>query len=313
MKGVFLDGKTLGEGISFAGLQALPMEWTFFDETRPEETLKRIQEAHCVVANKVLLTREILEKSPQLKLVCIAATGTNNVDLAAAKERGILVCNVPAYSTASVVQLTIAFIFALATRLFSYAQATREGRWQKSSLFCFLDYPIVELRGKKLGVIGYGNLGKQVAQLMQALGMQILIAEARSQMPGTLPLQEILAQSDVITLHVPLTQETHHLIRRKELMQMKRSSFLINTARGGVVHEQDLADALREGVIAGAGVDVLSQEPPPATHPLLQEDIPNLLLTPHVGWASLESRKRLVHALENNIQAFLKGSPINLV
>jgi glycerate dehydrogenase len=313
MKAVFLDAKTLGEGVSFAELKALPMQWAFFDETHPEETLKRIIEAQIVITNKVVLTREIFEKNPQLKLICIAATGYNNVDLVAAKEMGIPVCNVPAYSTPSVVQLTIAFIFALATNLFSYAQATKKGKWQRSSLFCFLDYPIIELQGKKLGVIGYGNLGKQVAHFMQGMGMQILIAEGSSKAPGTLPLPEILAEADVITLHVPLTKATHGLIERKELMQMKRSSFLINTARGGIVNEQDLADALREGLIAGAGVDVLSQEPPPAHHPLLQEDVPNLLVTPHVGWGSLESRNRLLHTMQNNIQAFLKGSPVNLV
>jgi len=313
MRAVFLDAKTLGEGVSFAELQALTAQWTFFDETRPEETFKRIQGARIVVTNKVVLTREILEKSPELKLICVAATGYNNVDLVAAKEKGICVCNVPGYSTSSVVQLTIAFIFALATSLFSYGQATKEGKWQRSSLFCFLDYPIVELQGKKLGIIGYGNLGKQVAYLMQGLGMQILIAEGKSKTPGTLPVREILAHSDVITLHVPLTKETHNLIGRKELMQMKRSSFLINTARGGIVNEQELADALKEGLIAGAAVDVLSQEPPSADHPLLQDDIPNLLVTPHIGWGSLESRKRLLHTIQNNIQAFLNGSPVNLI
>lgn len=313
MKAVFLDAKTLGSGTCFALLEEMGVEWTFFDETKPQERVERIKGAQIVVTNKVVLTEEILKSSSELKLVCVAATGYNNVDLAAAKKEGILVCNVPNYSTASVVQLTIAFIFALATNLLSYTQATKEGRWQRSSLFCCLDYPIMELEGKKLGIIGYGQLGKQVAHLMQAVGMEILIAKSRTPLAEALPLEEVLTHSDVVSIHAPLTKQTHHLIQRKELLSMKRSSFLINTARGGIVNEKDLADALREGLIAGAGVDVLSQEPPPADHPLLQADVPHLLLTPHVGWGSLESRKRLLAALKTNIDAFLKGVPINLV
>ena len=313
MKAVFLDAKTLGEDISLALLHETGAEWSFFDETKAEEILKRIKGAQIVVTNKVVLTREILKNSPELKLICVAATGYNNVDLSAAKEAGILVCNIPAYSTPSVVQLTIAFIFALATSLFSYTQASKEGRWQRSSLFCCIDYPIIELQGKKLGIIGYGQLGKQVAHFMQALGMELLIAQSRTSAAEAVPLQQLLREADVVSIHVPLTKETHHLIQRKELLLMKPSSFLINTARGGIVNEQDLADALREGIIAGAGVDVLSQEPPSATHPLLQTEIPHLLLTPHIGWASLESRKRLLAILKTNIDSFLKGSPINLI
>jgi glycerate dehydrogenase len=313
MKGVFLDSKTLGEGVSLDVLQTLPLHWTFFEETKPEETASRIKDAEIVVTNKVLLTREILEKCSHLKLVCVAATGYNNVDLSAAKERGILVCNTPDYSTASVVQLTIAFIFALATNLLSYVEATKEGKWQKSSQFCLLDYPIIELDGKKLGIIGYGALGKQVAQRMQAMGMEILVAEGHSKSPGRLPLHDVLRQSDVVSIHAPLTKETHNLIQKKELALMKRSSFLINTARGGIVHEQDLADALREGLIAGAGVDVLNKEPPSANHPLLKKDIPHLLLTPHVGWGSLESRQRLLAVIRNNIDSYLNGNPTHLI
>ncbi|HEY2809916.1 MAG TPA: D-2-hydroxyacid dehydrogenase [Rhabdochlamydiaceae bacterium] len=313
MQAVFLDTKTLGRGVDLDSLKALPLQWTFFDETKPQETAHRIAGAQIVVTNKVMLTKEILEKSPDLKLVCIAATGYNNVDIPAAKARGILICNVPDYSTASVVQLTIAFIFALMTNLYSYVQATKIGEWQKSSQFCLLDYPITELEGKKLGVIGYGNLGKRVAHLMQQMGMQILIAQGRSEAPGRLPLQEVLAHSDVITIHTPLTKETHNLIQRKEFLLMKRSSVLINTARGGIVNEKDLADALREGLIAGAAVDVLSKEPPDADQPLLQKDIPHLLLTPHVGWGSLESRKRLLEVIQSNIHSFLQGNPVNLI
>jgi glycerate dehydrogenase len=313
MKAVFLDTKTLGDDVSFDILQKLPFHWSFFEETSPKETLERVKGAQVVVSNKVILSKEILEKCPALKLICVAATGYNNVDTAAAKDLGIVVCNCPGYSTPSVVQLAASMIFALATRLVEYAGAVKRGLWQKSSQFCMLDFPIIELKGKKLGIIGYGALGKELAQLMRALGMEILIAESRSTKEGRLPLHEVLRESDVVSIHAPLTDETRNLIRKKELRLMKRSAFLINTARGGIVDEHDLAEALKEGLIAGAGVDVLSKEPPSADNPLLQSDVPNLILMPHVGWASIESRRRLLEVIRMNIQLFLEGKPQNLV
>lgn len=316
MKAAFLDTNTLGD-VNFSELlQELPVKWSFFKETKSRDTLERIKDFEIIATNKVLLTREILKKSPHLKLICIAATGTNNVDLAAAKELGIKVCNVPNYSTPSVVQLTFTFMLALCTNLFSYAQATKEGRWQKSVQFCFLDYPIIELQGKKLGVIGYGALGKEVANLAKAFGMEILIAQhssSKKPIEGALFFETVLKESDIVTIHVPLTPQTENMITCKEMNIMKKSAFLINTARGGIVNEKDLAECLKNHVIAGAGVDVLSVEPPKEDNPLLAQDVPNLLLTPHVGWGSIESRTRLLNILKENILSFIHGVPKNLV
>ena len=314
MDAAFLDTGTLATSVDV--LKELPLNWSFYKETKPDQTAQRIANATIVVSNKVLLTREILQNSPHLKLICVAATGYNNVDVVAAKSRGIKVCNIPNYSTPSVVQLTLTFILALATNIIPYVEATRAGRWQKSSLFCLLDSPIIELQGKKLGIIGYGNLGKQIATLARAFGMEILIAQHSSKkaaVAGALPLEEVLKQSDFITIHTPLTPETQNLIQKKELALMKPSAFLINTARGGIVNEKDLAEALKNQRIAGAGVDVLTIEPPGKDNPLVQQDVPNLLLTPHVGWASLESRTRLLAILKDNIHSFLEGTPKNLI
>lgn len=316
MKGVFLDSATLGDGISFEPLQSLSIQWTFYKETRPEETLERIKDAHIVITNKVVLTREILQNSPQLKLICVAATGYNNIDMSTAKELNIAVCNVPGYSTPSVAQLVMTFILSFAFNLFPYVEDVKAGKWQSQSQFCLLTYPIVELQEKKLGIVGYGALGKQVATLAQCFGMKILIAShanpAKVQ-AGTLPLKQVIAESDFLTLHVPLTPQTENLITRREIEQMNPSSFLINTARGGIVNEKDLAECLKEKRIAGAGVDVLTREPPKGDNPLLDSSIPNLLLTPHIGWASYESRMRLVEALKENISAFLQSTPKNLL
>lgn len=316
MKAVFLDTSTLGKEISLETLNELPLEWVFYPQTRPEETNQRIQDATVIVSNKVLLTQELLQQAPALKLICVAATGYNNVDLETAKRLGITVCNIPNYSTPSVVQLTLTFLLALMTNLVAYVEATREGRWQKSPQFFFLDYPIHEIQRKKLGIIGYGALGKQVATLAAALGMEVLVASHTSgekREEPTLPLDQVLQKADVVTIHTPLTPQTKNLIQMRELRLMKPSAFLINTARGGIVNEKDLAEALKSGVIAGAAIDVLSIEPPSEAHPLLEKDIPNLLLTPHVGWASLESRLRLVQILKANIKAYLEGFSQNLV
>jgi glycerate dehydrogenase len=316
MKAVFLDTQCFGSDISFDSLKTLPLDWSFFTETKPAEILQRIKNSPIVVSNKVVLTKEILKNSPHLKLICVAATGYNNVDIPVAKELGIKVCNIPDYSTPSVVQLTITFMLALATNLISYVETTRKGKWEKSDQFCILDAPIIELQGKKLGIIGYGTLGKQVGMLAQAMGMKILIAQHSSSkkiIEGALPLDTVLKESDVITIHTPLTPLTQNLIQHRELKLMKPTAFLINTARGGIVNEKDLADSLKHRTIAGAGVDVLSVEPPLADNPLLQKDIPNLLLTPHVGWGSFESRMRLFEILKENIDSFLKGIPKNLL
>jgi glycerate dehydrogenase len=246
----------------------------------------------------------------------VAATGTNNIDLEAAAERGITVCNCQSYGTPSVVQHVFALILTLATRLCDYRQAVAEGRWQLADQFCLLDYPIQELAGKTLGIIGYGELGRSVARIAEAFGMRILIA----QRPGTsepvedrIPLATLLPQLDILTLHCPLTSETRGLIGAWELALMRRNALLINTARGGIVDELALAEALKRGALGGAGVDVLTEEPPVQGNPLLAGDIPNLIVTPHCAWGSREARQRLVAQLAENIQGFLTGKPKRVV
>jgi len=258
-----------------------------------------------------------LAQAPELKLICVAATGTNNVDLAAAKERGITVCNVRAYGTAAVVQHVFSLITALSNNLLAYTAAVREGRWQRSEQFCLMDYPIRELAGRVMGIVGYGELGQAVARLAEAFGMQVLVAarigaEADGQ-PGRVPLDELLGRVDVLSLHCPLTEQTRGMIGAAELAHMKADALLINTARGGLVDEPALAEALREGRLGGAGFDVLTVEPPRQGNPLLAADLPNLILTPHMAWASRESRQRLLDQVADNIQAYRQGRPQNVV
>lgn len=316
MKGVFLDAGTLGNDISFELLKTLPIDWTLYKETSSKDTLERTKDAQIVITNKVVLNSEIIQKCSSLKLICVAATGYNNVDISAAKQFHVVVCNVPGYSTPSVVQITMTFILALSSSLIPYVEDVKMGKWQKHSQFCLLNHPILELQEKKLGIIGYGNLGKKVASVAESFGMQILIArhsDPVKQQVNALPLDVILSESDFLTLHIPLNDHTKNLIARPELEKMKKTSFLINTARGGIVNEKDLATCLKEGKIAGAGVDVLDCEPPSDKHPLLDPTIPNLLLTPHIAWASLESRQRLLKAITNNIRSFIEGNLKNVV
>lgn len=312
MSGVFLDKFSLDRGdLDLSALEASLPDWTFYDETGPSQVHERIKDAEVVISNKVMLDWSALNSAKSLKLICIAATGTNNVDLVTAKELGIRVCNVRSYATPSVVQHVFGLILALSTHLNSYQKAVEEGLWQKSTQFCLLDYPIKEIAGKKLGIVGYGELGKAVTRVAIAFGMQVLIA----QRPGTdtleegrLHLNELLGTVDVLSLHCPLTEATRGLIGVAELALMKKEAILINTARGGIVDEAALADALRSGQLGGAGVDVLSEEPPVDENPLLQDNIPNLIVTPHIAWASRESRQRLIDELEKNIQAWRSGN-----
>ncbi|MCP5024554.1 MAG: D-2-hydroxyacid dehydrogenase, partial [bacterium] len=281
----------------------------------PEETAQRIERAELVVSNKVVLDREILQRSSRLKLICIAATGTNNVDLNAAREQGIRVSNVAGYSTSSVVQQVFAMILGLTTRQAEYTQATQQGRWQQSGQFCLLDFPFHELDGKRMGIIGYGGLGRAVARVAEAFGMEVMLCQRPGgpAQSGRVPLDQLLPQVDILSLHCPLTPETQGLIAGQELAAMKSDALLINCARGGVVDEVALANALRTGQLGGAGVDVLTTEPPTAGNPLLEPGIPNLILTPHIAWASIESRQRLVDEIARNIQAFHAGGERNIV
>lgn len=317
MRGVFLDRSSLDCGdLDFSELEHILPDLTYYPLTTPDQVAARIAEADVVISNKVVLDAGVLPQAPQLQLICIAATGVNNVDLTAATKAGITVCNCRGYGTPAVVQHVFALLLALYTRLPEYREAVRVGRWQQASQFCLLDYPIRELTGKTLGIVGYGELGRGVARVAEAFGMRVLIAKrpgAVEPAQGRIPLPILLPQVDVLSLHCPLTPATRGLIGAWELALMKRDAILINTARGGLVDETLLAEALRQGALGGAGVDVLSVEPPVKGNPLLAADIPNLIVTPHSAWGSLESRQRMVEQLAENVRAYYAGEPVRVV
>jgi glycerate dehydrogenase len=316
IKGVFLDTDTVDPGdLDLTALNDLPVSWETYGTTSPEQTLSRVKHASVVISNKVLLDRRILSESPNLKLVVIAATGTNNIDLHTTGALGVVVCNVRDYGTPSVVQHVFTLILALTTRLSQYQHAISEGRWQRHPHFCLLDYPIRELAGRTLGIIGYGSLGQGVAKVAPSFGLHVILAQRPGGEPqsGRMPVDELLAEADIVSLHCPLTDYTRNLISEREFGLMKDDAILINTARGGIVNEAALVTALREGQLGGAGVDVLSEEPPVNGNPLLEGDIPNLIVTPHIAWASRESRQRVVDIVVDNIRAYLNGRPQNVV
>jgi len=316
LRAVFLDHASLDLGdLELAPLRCLFDELILHPSTSAEQVSQRLQGAQVAISNKVLITRETLSACPQLKLVLVAATGVNNIDLAAARELGVTVCNCQGYGTASVAQHTIGLLLALATRLFDYQKAVQSGHWQQASQFCLLDFPIVELSGKTLGILGYGELGQAVAKLAEALGMRVLIGQlpGRPAQAGRLPLAELLPQVDALSLHCPLTEQTRGLMGKDELRQMKKTAFLLNTARGGLVDEQALADTLKSGHLGGAALDVLSEEPPRSGNSLLAADIPRLLITPHNAWGSREARQRIVAQLAENTAAFLAGNPLRVI
>lgn len=316
MLGVFLDRGTLAPAdLELGALEDSLPEWRTYDATAPEEVAERVADASVVVLNKVRLGAPHMERARDLRLVCIAATGTDNVDLEAARARGITVCNVAGYGTAAVSQHTLALMLALATRLVDYHCAVQAGRWTRSTHFCFLDYPIAELAGRTLGIVGHGAIGRAVARGAEALGMRVRVAArpGGAAGPDRVPFEDLVAQADVLSLHCPLTPETRGLVGGEALARMKCEAMLVNTARGGIVDEAALADALRRGDIAGAGVDVLSVEPPREDSPLLAGDIPNLVVTPHVAWGTREARQRVVDELVGLVRAYLEGRPYNVV
>ncbi len=317
MTAVFLDRDSLNhDDLDFSSLQSTLADWRFYADTQPEQTASRIADAEVVVSNKVMLDEAALDAAPKLKLIAIAATGTNNVDLNVAARRGISVCNIRRYATPSVVQHVFALLLSLTRHLNDYQAAVRRGDWQRSGQFCLLDYPIRELGDLTLGIIGYGELGRAVADTAdRAFGMRVLLAQRPGgpAQPGRIALHELLPQLDVLSLHCPLTAETRGLIGREQLALMKPDALLINAARGGIVDEAALATALLGGKLGGAGIDVLSEEPPTADSPLLQQALPNLIVTPHIAWASRQSRQRLLDQLAENIAAFVAGRPQNLV
>ena len=312
---VVLDGFTLNPGdLSWDGFKALGA-CAIYDRTPPEQVLKRSTGADIVLTNKTVLTRDHIQKLPQLKYIGVLATGTNVVDLVAARERNIPVTNVPAYGTKSVAQATFALLLELAHRTGHHAHTVRDGKWTRGTEWCYWDFPLVELDGLTLGIVGFGRIGRAVADLGRAFGMNVL---AHSPSAGNAPpfvrfveLETLFQESDVVSLHCPLTPRTRNLVNAERLGWMKPSAFLLNTSRGPLVDEPALADALNAGRIAGAGLDVLSVEPPPASNPLLRAT--NCIITPHNAWGTRAARARLLRIAVENVRAFLAGKPQNVV
>ena len=312
MRAAFLDISSLGpQDLDLAPLEAAVDSLTCYDHTPPERVVERLQGVDLVMVNKVVLSAEVLQQLPNLKHIVIAATGANNIDLEAARKRGISVQNCQAYGVDSVAQHTLMLILTLTTRLLDYRQAIQAGAWSQSPHFCLLDFPVESLAGKTLGIVGYGELGQAVGRLAEAFGMQVCVAARPGQanINGRIPLAELLPQVDILTLHCPLTPTTKDLIGAAELQAMKQSALLINCARGGIVNEEALLNALINNHIAGAAMDVLTVEPPPADHPLLQYQENNLILTPHSAWASRKARQTIVQQLAQDITSLASEQP----
>ncbi len=310
---VFLDRDTLPANVR---RPAIEHSWQEYPASLESDVVARLQDADIAITNKVPIRASHLAQLPKLKMIAVSATGTDMIDLAECRQRGIVVSNIRNYSVVSVPEHCFTLMLALRRNLRAYANDVDAGKWQQSSRFCLLDHPIGDLAGSRLGIIGYGALGQAVARLGQAFGMQVCVA-ARASVTDpqvmALPLDELLRTSDVVSLHLPLTEQTRHMIGAAELASMKRTALLINTARGGLVDEAALADALRDGVIGGAGFDVLSKEPPVPNNPLLAIHQPNFILTPHVAWASSEATQKLADMLIDNIEAFHAGRPNNVM
>ena len=315
-RAVFLDHTSLDLGdLDLGTLRESFGELVLHASTTAEQVAERLKGAQVATSNKVVIDAGTFAACPDLKLVLVTATGTNNVDLISAREHGVTVCNCQGYGTPSVAQHTLLLLLALATRLPDYQQAVHQGLWQKSKQFCLLDFPIVELEGKTLGLLGHGELGGAVARLAEAFGMRVLLGQipGRPARADRLPLTELLPQVDALTLHCPLNDNTRDMIGAYELSLMKPHAFIVNTARGGLINEQALADALRNGHLGGAASDVLSVEPPIAGNPLLAGDIPRLIITPHSAWGAKEARQRIVSQITENARAFFAGAPIRVV
>ncbi len=310
MKIVILDGATAkGTELNFDFLNQFG-DVTYYDVTYPDEVLSRAKDADILVINKIVLDRATLSACKKLKLITILATGYNVVDIDAARELGITVCNVPYYSTNSVAQLTFAFILEFANKLSLHTQSVARGDWQNCADFAYTLDTLHELYGKTIGIIGYGSIGRKVAQIGKAFGMNILVS-TRTPVDGCVSKEEVFENADFITLHCPLNEGSKLMINEQSLSLFKPTAYLINTARGGLIDENALANALNQGKIAGAGLDVLTCEPPKADNPLIHAK--NCIITPHMAWASVEARVRLLHATEDNVRAFLQNSPINKV
>jgi len=313
---VFLERDTIAPAVvirrpSFAHI------WRDYDRTTPEQLVERLKDADIALVNKVKFQRPAIETLPKLKLIAVAATGTDNIDLKACAERGVTVSNIRGYALHTVPEHAFALILALRRSLFGYRRDVVNGEWQKAAQFCFFNHPINDLNGQRLGIIGEGVIGQGVAAIARAFGMHVMFAAHKGVQglgPLYTPWDEVIETADVITLHSPLTPQTRNMIALPEFKRMKRNAVIVNTARGGLIDENDLATALREGLIAGAGVDATSPEPPPRDSVLMKLlDLPNFILTPHTAWASFEAIQSLCDQLIDNVEAFVAGKPRNVV
>ena len=320
---LFLDKASLyPDDLDFASLESIA-QWKWFDNAivSATETQACLQQAEILVSNKVMIDRAVIESCENLKFICVAATGVNNVDLIAAKERGIKVCNARAYATASVTQHVFSLILSLNRKLSSYKQSVINGRWSQSEFFCYFGDSISDLENKVLGIIGYGELGKAVEKVALSFGMEVLVAESHDAKSSAnkankrVDIKTLLTRADVVSLHCPLTQNNQHMIAANEFSIMKKSAVIINTARGGLIDESALLSALENNEIAGAGLDVLEQEPPAKDNALINyaQHVENLIITPHIAWASQQARQNLVDQVAENIRAYQIGKARNLI
>jgi glycerate dehydrogenase len=314
--GVFLDLETVDNGdLDRIQLSSCVAHWQWHDFSEPLQIAGRILSADVVISNKCLLDRSAIESAENLKLIALAATGTNNVDLEAATDFGVTVCNIRDYATNAVAQHAITLMLNLLTAQPWYWQSVRQGDWSDSRQFCLNNRPIREFKELTLGIIGFGVLGRATAELAKSMGMKVLVSERKgcAVREGRISFDELIRKADVLSIHCPLTEESRGLIDSEVMQAMKPDALLVNTARGGIINEQDLAACLREGIIAGAGVDTLGQEPPPPDHPLLAHDIPNLIVTPHNAWASRTARQAAMDQLAEVIRSYAAGAPLNQI
>ena len=317
MKIVVLDGYALNPGdLDWEGLKKLG-DLTVYDRTPYNKTVERCAGADAVLTNKAPLRKDVLENLPALKYIGVLATGYNIIDAETAKQKNILVANVPGYGTASVVQMTFSLLMELCLHVQRHSDAVMTGKWSASPDFCFWDFPLIELSGKTIGIIGFGHIGEQVGDVATAFGMHIMgnkrqhTDQSHRNNFKWAELNELLETSDVVSIHCPLLPETKGLLNKESLKRMKKTAFLLNTSRGAIITEKDLADALNNDIIAGAGIDVLSEEPPPKDNPLFHAK--NCIITPHISWATREARTRLMNIAIHNLKAFLDGNPVNVV
>ncbi len=307
MQIVLLDTATIGTDINLSLIKK-EGKLTTYQTTKTDETAERIKDADIIITNKVIIGKQEMNEAKNLKLICVAATGTNNIDIDEAKKRNIVVANVQGYSTEAVAQHTISMILALQNSLLEFANEAKSGNWSKSPIFTMLNHPFYELKGKKLGIIGYGTIGKRVAEMAKVFGMEILIGKRKGVSYNNeerVDFDSLLKNSDIISIHTPLSENTRDLFTKKEFNQMKKNAVIINTARGGIINEIDLYNTLKNKEIRAAAIDVTEKEPIPADHPLLQLD--NIIITPHMAWTSVESRKKLLEGVVQNIKLFKEG------